>query len=188
MNLGLRWEGDPPIWAGQNKAGGFDPTSSTGLRQQTSSSAIYNGDYANWAPRLGLAYDVTGKGTTVVRASGGISYYTTPYFLELINSAFIQEVPTGFTLFNANGSIRPSTGTINVGTVNYTNKQLLPNLGPNIPLFPPGTPSAAMESLRRPPGLILRLARWRSSPPISAWAASTIGCLLFSTRSPITLR
>jgi hypothetical protein len=152
LNLGLRWEGDPPIWAGQNKAGAFDPTSSTGLRQQTSSSAIYNGDYANWAPRLGLAYDVTGKGTTVVRASGGISYDTTPYFLELINSAFIQEVPTGFTLFNANGSIRPSTGTINVGTVNYTNKQLLPNWGLNIPLFPPGTPSCSNGIITPPAG------------------------------------
>ena len=143
LNLGLRWEGDPPIWAGNNEAGAFDPTSSTGLRQQTSSRAIYNGDYLNWAPRIGLAYDLTGKGTTVVRASGGITYDTTPYFLELINSAFIQEVPTDFTLFNPNGSIRPSTGTISVGTVNYTNTQLKPNWGLNTPLYPPSSPSCS---------------------------------------------
>lgn len=143
LNLGLRWEGDPPIWAGNNQAGAFDPTSSTGMRQQTSGRAIYNGDYINFAPRIGIAYDLTGKGTTVIRASGGITYDTTPYFLELINSAFIQEVPTNFTLFNPDGSMRPNTGTISVGQVNYNSSQLKPNWGVNSSLFPASTPSCS---------------------------------------------
>jgi len=36
--------------------------------------SLYNPDYNNFAPRVGLAYDVTGKGQTVIRAGWGLFY------------------------------------------------------------------------------------------------------------------
>ena len=38
----------------------------TGLIQQTSSHNVYAPNPHDFAPRIGLAWDVTGKGTTVV--------------------------------------------------------------------------------------------------------------------------
>src|SRR2546430_4385359 len=36
--------------------------------------SIYKGDHKNFSPRFGIAWDVTGKGTTIVRAGGSIIY------------------------------------------------------------------------------------------------------------------
>src|SRR2546429_9941696 len=49
---------------------------STGAFEQVGRniSSIYNPDHKNFSPRLGVAWDVTGKGTTVVRAGGSIVY------------------------------------------------------------------------------------------------------------------
>ena len=35
---------------------------------------LYNPDYNNFAPRVAFAYDVTGKGQTVVRGGWGLFY------------------------------------------------------------------------------------------------------------------
>ena len=36
--------------------------------------ALVHGDYGNWAPRIGVAWDVSGDGRLAVRSSYGISY------------------------------------------------------------------------------------------------------------------
>jgi hypothetical protein len=74
VNLGLRWEYRSPFHEVNNLAGNFDPTSPSGLVQQgqgSVGSTLWKPDYRDWSPRIGFAYDVTGKGTTVVR--GGVS-------------------------------------------------------------------------------------------------------------------
>ena len=58
-----------------NLLGGFDPN--LGMVQVGKQiKSLYNPDHRNFAPRLGLAWDLSGKGTTVIRAGGGIIFNT----------------------------------------------------------------------------------------------------------------
>ena len=72
MNLGLRYELEPAILVDNNNAANFDPTQPTGMVQQHG-SPLYNTDHHDFAPRAGFAWDLTGKGTTVLRAGMGVS-------------------------------------------------------------------------------------------------------------------
>ena len=106
VNLGLRYELEPAILVDGNNAANFDPTSPTGMVQQNG-KPLYKTDHRDFAPRAGFAWDVTGKGTTVLRAGMGVSY-DTPQVDDLIAYGFgagLNNVPTGFTLFNPDGSI-----------------------------------------------------------------------------------
>src|SRR2546429_4281400 len=80
---------------------------STGAFEQVGRniSSIYNPDHKNFSPRLGVAWDVTGKGTTVVRAGGSIVYslLTMSTFMSQQNTQNtvtlgVGTVPTGATL------------------------------------------------------------------------------------------
>ena len=102
LNLGLRYSYVSPIKEVNNLWGNFDPA--LGMVQQGQPSVgntIVKPDYGNLSPRVGFAWDVTGKGTTVVRAGASIIYsiFTPANFLA--NSVFgtsIAAVPTGADL------------------------------------------------------------------------------------------
>jgi Carboxypeptidase regulatory-like domain/TonB dependent receptor len=105
VNLGLRWSYASPFHEPNNGVGNFDPTSPTGLVQQGQSSVgntLVKPDYKNFSPRIGFAYDVTGKGTTVVRAGFSILYsmfsvapFTgNPGVANTPNTSFVN-IPTG---------------------------------------------------------------------------------------------
>src|SRR5258706_1727106 len=73
VNLGVRYDLTTPIKEQHNLLGNFDPQK--GLQQVgTDISKPYNTDANNFAPRLGISWDPTGKGKTVLRAGGGITY------------------------------------------------------------------------------------------------------------------
>jgi hypothetical protein len=75
LNLGLRYEFGTPQYTSDNKLANFDPQNNTLI--YASSGSLYNRalvhpDPNNWAPRVGLAYQVRPK--TVIRSAYGISY------------------------------------------------------------------------------------------------------------------
>jgi Carboxypeptidase regulatory-like domain/TonB dependent receptor/TonB-dependent Receptor Plug Domain len=75
LNLGLRYEFATPQYERDNKLANFDPVNDTMIYATNGSlydRALVHPDYNNWAPRVGLAYQVLSK--TVIRSGYGISY------------------------------------------------------------------------------------------------------------------
>ncbi len=75
FNLGLRYEFATPQYTSDNKLANFDPQ--TNALIYASSGSLYNRalvhpDPNDWAPRVGLAYQLRPK--TVIRSAYGISY------------------------------------------------------------------------------------------------------------------
>jgi len=99
FNLGLRWDYFGVIGEKNNLLSTFDPTA--GLVQVGSSALprLYKRDFNNFSPRLGLAWDLGGKGKTVVRAGWGLFY-----------DAFSQDFFAGqlpFNTFNPGPAFNP---------------------------------------------------------------------------------
>jgi len=122
LNLGLRYELNTVLKESNNQFGNFDPT--LGLVQVGKQiSSPYNGDHNNFAPRLGLAWDVRGDSKTVVRAGVGVLYTQLPYDVFLAQGSAttgtigLGLVPTGATLTGTNGVLIPSPGTIDTASV-----------------------------------------------------------------------
>ncbi|MDZ4802011.1 MAG: TonB-dependent receptor, partial [Bryobacteraceae bacterium] len=75
VNLGVRYEFATPQYEAQNRISSFDPVANKLIQAKDGSlydRSLVNPDRNNWAPRVGLAYQVTDK--TVVRSGYGISY------------------------------------------------------------------------------------------------------------------
>jgi len=89
VNLGLRWDYLGVVHEKNNlfsNATSFDPAAGTLTLTQVGApglSRLYEPDYKNFAPRISLAWDVTGKGKTVLRAGYGIFYdaFSQDFFL-----------------------------------------------------------------------------------------------------------
>ena len=103
INLGLRYSYAEPFKDVNGLLGSFDP--SIGLVQQGVGglNTLWKPDYKDFSPRLGFAWDVTGKGTTVVRGGGSIIYssfiasnfFSQPGWQNSPPSTNISDVPTG---------------------------------------------------------------------------------------------
>jgi hypothetical protein len=78
LNVGMRYEYRSPIRDSQNLWANFDPNSPTGLVQQgqPGHNTLWNPDRGDFSPRVGFAWDLNGKGTTVVRGGFSIIYET----------------------------------------------------------------------------------------------------------------
>ena len=78
LNYGLRWDYNGVVAEKNNLFSNFIPTSSSaGNLVQVGTgglSKLYNPDYKNFAPRIGIAWDVFGTGKTVVRSGYGIFF------------------------------------------------------------------------------------------------------------------
>ncbi len=91
INLGLRYSYGSPLREANNNWANFDPSSPTGLVQQGTpgESTMWAPNRGDLSPRFGFAYNVNGKGTTVVR--GGFSLiYSSFTAVEFMNQNALQ--------------------------------------------------------------------------------------------------
>jgi len=110
VNLGLRYNLLTPFKDSFNDIGNFDASTSTGMVQQGQPgfSTIYKIDPFGFEPRFGMAWDVKGNGTTVVRVGLGLIHET--WNLETFEGQFGMQ-GNGSTAINA----IPTAATISCG-------------------------------------------------------------------------
>ncbi len=89
-------------------------------------SRLYEPDYKNFAPRVSLAYDVTGKGKTVIRAGYGIFY-----------DAFSQDFFLGHLPYPP--FFDPGPAYNNIGPKPILSTGVTGSIAPNTPVFVPAT-------------------------------------------------
>jgi hypothetical protein len=102
LNLGFRWEAETPERDANGQIGTFIPGTLTGM-VQNNTLFKFQSDYE---PRFGFAYDLTGKGRTVVRGGFGVMYMI-PQLQTFVAGGTGQDYggePTGATLIDAAGN------------------------------------------------------------------------------------
>jgi hypothetical protein len=154
LNLGLRYEYNQPMREISNLLGNFDPNSSTGIVQQGQPGVgptLWKPDHKDFSPRVGFAWDVTGKGTTVLR--GGTSVMYTTLFARAFmdngpqngsagniavdpSGACNTAVPVGQTCASVGG--QTFGGTIDLGQPTFTPGAGGLNWSSTVPAFPQG--------------------------------------------------
>jgi Carboxypeptidase regulatory-like domain/TonB dependent receptor-like, beta-barrel len=88
LNVGIRYDYFGIVQEKHGNFSNFDTT--TGQDFMIGNGRLFEPDYNNWAPRVSAAWDVTGKGKTVLRAGWGIFY-----------DAFSQDMFIGHVPFNS---------------------------------------------------------------------------------------
>ncbi len=160
LNLGLRWEAHTPKFDANNRLNGFDPLAINPVSGTPGvitfaglnglGSQLYNGDWNNFMPRIGLAWKPLGRSGTVIRAGSGV-FFGVPLPGSNNNSA-------GFAA-QADFST-PDNGI----TAPFLLKDGLPGrahqppTGPRLwrcPRRPGGRPGSRFRRSRTPPGLHL---------------------------------
>ncbi|HXG65624.1 MAG TPA: TonB-dependent receptor [Blastocatellia bacterium] len=99
LNLGLRYDYYGVIDEEQGRLSNFDPQLGLVLVGTGGLDRLYNRDLNNFSPRLGLAWDVDGKGKTVVRAGWGLFYDA------FSQDFFVGQLP--FNTFNPGPAYNP---------------------------------------------------------------------------------
>ena len=145
LNLGARWDYFGVMAEKNNLFYQFDPANGGSVVQVGSPGGpdkLYNPDHNNFAPRVAFAYDLTGKGKTVLRGGWGLFY-----------DAFAQDIFLGHFPWNCvfcPGPAYTGTGPAAISTLGLTGGAL----APNVPVFSGATPLgdffAADPHLRTP--------------------------------------
>ncbi|MGA2360041.1 MAG: carboxypeptidase regulatory-like domain-containing protein [Terriglobales bacterium] len=96
LNLGLRYDVTHPIKEANNLLANYVPNSATGLVQVGYGiSQPYPTRYNNVSPRVGVAWDLFGKGKTILRAAGGIIYVQPSIRTFMFNGGGLNLNPSG---------------------------------------------------------------------------------------------
>jgi hypothetical protein len=121
LNWGLRWDYFGVIGTDGNQLSIYEPT--VGLVEK---SQLYPKDFKNFSPRVSAAYDLFGKGKTVIRAGFGIFY-----------DSFSQDFFTGQLAYNTDNT-GPAYNPIGPNPIYITsafNPVLPVGANPTSPLF-----------------------------------------------------
>jgi Carboxypeptidase regulatory-like domain/TonB dependent receptor len=149
LNLGLRYEYAQPIKEIHNLYANFDPNSATGLVQQgqPGEPSLWKPDRTNFSPRLGFAWNMDGKGTTVLRGAFSIMYnqFIGRYFMDNAppngSAGNVGQNPTAAcTVFFAGAQTCASAGGTTLGgTIDFGAPTFVaPQLNWNGVVFPQG--------------------------------------------------
>jgi outer membrane receptor protein involved in Fe transport len=126
LNFGVRWDYFGVVGEKNNLFYRFDPASSN----LVPAGQLYDKDFNNFAPRVAFAYDVTGKGKTVVRGGWGMFY-----------DAFAQDIFLGhfpWNCFFCPGPAYAGVGPAAISSLSLTGGAL----DPNTAVFSGASPSA----------------------------------------------
>jgi len=74
LNLGVRWDYFGVIDEERKRFSNFDPAQGLVLEGTGGLNKLYDSDWNNFSPRIGAAWDLDGKGKTVLRAGWGLFY------------------------------------------------------------------------------------------------------------------
>jgi outer membrane receptor protein involved in Fe transport len=139
LNYGLRWDYYGVVGEKNNLLSNITsvaPAAGTGtftLTQvgQPGLSSLYNPDYRNFAPRVSMAWDVTGKGKTVLRAGYGIFF-----------DAFSQDMVMGHLPYSPFFDPGPAYNNIGPNPILSTGlcNPTIPGCGPTSPTIVAGSP------------------------------------------------
>ncbi len=109
LNLGVRWEGETPARDSGGQIANFDPNAISGMVQSNELWPFQSDP----SPHIGFAWDITGKGTTVIRAGGSVAYAEQAMISwSSLQNDSMQSFPTGATLFYADGTSIKGPGNI----------------------------------------------------------------------------
>jgi hypothetical protein len=135
FNAGLRWDYFGVVGEKDGLFYRFAPS----IQDIVPAGQLYDKDYNNFAPRLSFAYDVTGKGHTVVRGGWGVFY-----------DAFAQDIFLGHFPWNCAfcpGPAYSGNGAAAISSLSLRTDaagNLLP-LDPNQPVYDPASKSPSSE-------------------------------------------
>jgi hypothetical protein len=182
VNLGLRYEYFTPLSEINNLIGNWEPQ--VGLEQVgVNIKSAYNGYHKDISPRVGVAWDIGGKGKTVVRAGGGI------YYVDLIAGGLMSNValpahqpgitaiPTLYTRVLPDGTqLAPVNPTSGIGSTTVK----IPGSALNWSLAGPVLPAASTgafqcgdgEGANPAPCSILAVNRNLTQPKVYSWNLS----------------
>jgi hypothetical protein len=125
LNLGLRWD----YFGVAHEKDGLFYRFDTTAGEEVPAGQLYGKDFNNFAPRVSFAYDVTGKGKTVVRGGWGVFY-----------DAFAQDIFLGhfpWNCFFCPGPAYAGVGPALISSLSLTGGAL----DPNTPVFSGASPS-----------------------------------------------
>ncbi len=122
FNLGLRYDYFGVLGEKQDLLSNFDPAVGLVNVGTRGLDKLYNSDLNNFSPRLGFAWDVTGKGRTVVRGGWGLFY-----------DAFSQDFFVGQLPFN---TFNPGPAYNGIGAAPILfSFSTTPQIQPGVPIF-----------------------------------------------------
>ncbi len=144
VNYGIRWDYFGVVKEKDNLFYQFDPTTDALLQVGTSGgpSQLYSPDYNNFAPRIGVAYDLDGKGHSVFRAGWGLFY-----------DAFAQDIFTGHIPYNCAfcpGAAYAGTGPAAIGSAGLSGATISPSTPVYAGFSPLGDFFGVDKNLRTP--------------------------------------